>query len=207
MAQACKDSQREADTVQLVAVSKMQPQDRIQTMLDSGQRLFGENKVQEAQDHWEALKPRYPDLRLHLIGGLQTNKVRDAVALFDVIETLDREKLVDALAQEMDKQGRRIPCYLQVNTGAEDQKGGVMPEALETLYAYATKAGLEIRGLMCIPPVDAPALFHFGLLATWARRLGLPDISMGMSADFEGAIRMGATHVRVGSALFGVREP
>lgn len=205
MAVSCQQVGRKPESVQLVAVSKKQPRDRIAAALAAGQRVFGENKVQEAQEHWADLRPIYPDLKLHLIGSLQSNKAADAVALFDVIESVDREKLVDALVAEMKRQKRDLPCYIQVNTGAEDQKGGVVPDRLEALYAYAVKAGLHVMGLMCIPPVDQPAMFHFGLLATWAKRLGLKDISMGMSADFEDAIRVGATHVRVGSALFGER--
>ncbi|MBU6234591.1 MAG: YggS family pyridoxal phosphate-dependent enzyme [Alphaproteobacteria bacterium] len=205
---AAQEAGRAAGDVTLVAVSKVQPQASIQAALDYGHRVFGENRVQEAQEHWQTLKPPYPDLKLHLIGGLQTNKARDAVALFDVIETVDRPKLADALAEAMAKQGRRLPCLMQVNTGEEPQKGGVNPQELEALYKHTQeKAGLLITGLMCIPPVGASPIFHFGLLATWAKRLGLSTLSMGMSEDFEEAIRMGATHVRVGSALFGKRAP
>lgn len=193
--------------VTLVAVSKMQPPEALQAALDAGLRVFGENRVQEAQEHWETLKDQYPDLRLHLIGGLQTNKADDAVALFDVIETVDREKLVDALAEAMDKQGHSLPCLIQVNTGREEQKGGVMPEALDMLFRYAIDKGLDITGLMCIPPVEDDPAPHFKMLAEMARKLGLKMVSMGMSADFQVAIAHGATHVRVGSALFGERAP
>jgi len=202
---ACKHSGRSHNSVELVAVSKKQPADRLVAALTAGQCVFGENRVQEAQAHWKDLRKLYPHLKLHLIGPLQTNKAADAVKLFDVIETVDREKLVDALGDEMKRQKRQLPCFIQVNTGAEDQKSGVRIEGLEALYAYATKTGLNITGLMCIPPVDQNPAFHFGLLNSWARRLGLPHLSMGMSADYETAIRMGATHVRIGSALFGVR--
>ncbi|HEY8963170.1 MAG TPA: YggS family pyridoxal phosphate-dependent enzyme [Alphaproteobacteria bacterium] len=206
IADACKQSSRDPSSVSLVAVSKMQSTADIQAALDAGQRVFGENRVQEAQDHWAAIKPRYSDLELHLIGSLQTNKATDAVALFDVIQSVDREKLVDALVIEMKKQNRPLPCYIQVNTGDEDQKGGVAPDLLQGLYNYAVNAGLKVTGLMCIPPIDQTPMFHFGLLATWAKRLGLKNISMGMSGDFEDAIRCGATHVRIGSALFGARQ-
>ncbi len=199
---AATEAGRDPLSVTLVAVSKVQPPEKLEAALKAGQRVFGENRVQEAQDHWEAARATYPDLKLHLIGGLQTNKARDAVALFDVIETIDRIRLADAVADA----GRATECLIQVNTGAEPQKGGVLPQDLESLYRHCTeKSGLVITGLMCIPPVDASPIFHFGLLATWAKRLSLSKLSMGMSHDFEEAIRMGATHVRVGSALFGER--
>ncbi|NBX66813.1 MAG: YggS family pyridoxal phosphate-dependent enzyme [Proteobacteria bacterium] len=202
IAKAVTDAGRAPESVTLVAVSKVQPPEKLKAALDCGHRVFGENRVQEAREHWEAARAAYPDLKLHLIGGLQTNKARDAVALFDVIETIDRIKLADAVADA----GRPIECFIQVNTGEEPQKGGVLPYDLEALYRHCTeKSGLKITGLMCIPPVDASPIFHFGLLATWAKRLSLPKLSMGMSQDFEEAIRMGATHVRVGSALFGER--
>ena len=204
---AARDAGRPAQSVQLVAVSKTQPPEKLQDALDAGLRLFGENRVQEAQDHWHVRRAAYPDLRLHLIGGLQTNKVREAVALFDTIETVDRERLADALAGEMARTGRRRPCFLQVNTGEGPQKGGVLPAGLENLFRHCRDAaGLDVTGLMCIPPADADPAPHFALLATWAKRLGLPQLSMGMSHDFETAIRLGATHVRVGTALFGARQ-
>lgn len=202
---ACASSERDPADVNLVAVSKMQDAAAIQEALDAGQRLFGENRVQEAEKHWTEARVRYPDLKLHLIGPLQTNKVHDAVALFDVIETVDRPALVDALAKEMAKQGRHLPCFVQVNTGAEDQKAGVGLEELPSLLAYAVDKKLTITGLMCIPPVDQPPALHFALLKKLADRHGLRDLSMGMSADFEKAIPLGATYVRVGTALFGAR--
>jgi PLP dependent protein len=207
--EAAREVKRDPATVELVAVSKVQPEERIEAALAAGQRVFGENRVQEAQSHWQSRRERFPDLRLHLIGPLQTNKVKDAVALFDVIETIDREKLAAALAGEMAKQSRKLPCFIQVNTGAEEQKAGVLPgEELEALYRACTEThGLNIVGLMCIPPVEEPPPLHFALLADWARRLGLAQLSMGMSQDYEQAIHFGATHVRVGSALFGERQP
>lgn len=203
---AAKEAGRPARAVTLVAVSKVQPPERLKAALDAGHRTFGENRVQEAYEHWQAARDTHSDLALHLIGGLQTNKAKEAVALFDVIETIDRDKVADAVANEIRKQGRKISCLIQVNTGEEPQKGGVLPQDLEALYRHATeKSGLKIEGLMCIPPVEAPPILHFGLLATWAKRLNLKTLSMGMSSDFEDAVRMGATHVRVGSALFGER--
>lgn len=202
---AAKENDHDPQAVQLVAVSKRQPDDRLDAALDSGLRLLGENRVQEAIEHWQARRAAYPDLKLHLIGPLQTNKVKEAVALFDVIETLDREKLVDALAAEMAKQGRHIPCFIQVNTGAEEQKAGVAPEDLPALLSYARDKGLTITGLMCIPPADEPPALHFALLKKLAAQYKLPDLSMGMSSDFEKAVALGATYVRVGSALFGER--
>lgn len=200
-------SGRAADSVTLVAVSKKQPEERLQEALDAGQRVFGENRVQEAQAHWAHRRAETPDLKLHLIGPLQTNKVKDAVALFDVIETVDREKLARALADEMQKQGRVLPCFIQVNTGEEEQKSGILPDALEAFYAFCTKdCGLNIVGLMCIPPADEPPALHFALLQKYAQKLGLPELSMGMSGDYERAILLGATSVRVGTGVFGVRE-
>lgn len=192
--------------VTLIAVSKQQPLEKVQAVLDAGQRVFGENRVQDAQDRWLPLKAQYPDVVLHLIGSLQTNKVKDAVALFDVIHTLDREKLATELATEMKKQNRPLPCFIQVNTGEEEQKGGVLPQDLEKLFEFATKqAGLNIIGLMCIPPENELPDMHFALLHKMAHKLGLYELSMGMSGDFDIAIRYGATHIRVGSALFGHR--
>jgi pyridoxal phosphate enzyme (YggS family) len=190
----------------LIAVSKMQPDEKIEAMLATGQRLFGENRVQEAEAHWATRRAAYPDLELHLIGPLQTNKAADAVALFDVIETLDREKLARALAKAMAAAGRWLPVFVQVNTGEEPQKAGVHPDGLAALLEVAVKdCGLDVQGLMCIPPVDEPAGPHFALLAKLARAHGLAGLSMGMSGDYELAARFGATHVRVGSALFGAR--
>ena len=196
---------RFSSDVQLVAVSKRQPAAKIAEALEAGQRCFGENKVQEALEHWQGLKADYADLSLHLIGPLQTNKVKDAVALFDVIETVDRPKLVKELASEMKKQNRFLPCFVQVNTGAEDQKAGVAVEDLSDLLQLCGDEGLEVTGLMCIPPVDEPAALHFALLSKLAKRHGLENLSMGMSGDFEKAIALGATYIRIGTALFGSR--
>ena len=190
----------------LVAVSKTQPDEALEEALASGQRVFGENRVQEARAHWEARLARFPDLELHLIGPLQSNKAEDAVRLCDVIQTLDRPKLADALAAAMAKVGRRPRLMIQVNTGEEPQKAGVSPDGLPVLLAHARAQGLEIDGLMCIPPVGEPAGPHFALLAKLARANGLQSLSMGMSGDYELAARFGATHVRVGTALFGERS-
>jgi pyridoxal phosphate enzyme (YggS family) len=206
MALAAKAAGRAPDEVKLVAVSKTFGADAVRAALDCGQRLFGENRVQEAQAKYPALRAAHPELELHLIGPLQTNKVRDAVALFDVIESVDRPKLASALAAEMARSGRRLRCFIQVNTGAEPQKAGVLPDAADAFIAEARERhGLEIEGLMCIPPVDEEPALHFALLREIARRNGLKALSMGMSADFETAIRFGATHVRIGSAIFGSR--
>lgn len=193
------------DDVRLIAVSKMQPDAHIDAALNAGHRLFGENKVQEAKLHWEARRALYPDLRLHLIGPLQTNKVREAVTLFDCIETIDRVKLVDALAEEMTRQGRALECMIQVNTGEEPQKAGVLPQDLPALLAHCRGAGVSVTGLMCIPPVGEASALHFLFLKELAQRHHLQELSMGMSEDFEKAILAGATYVRVGSALFGAR--
>lgn len=197
---------RDPATINLVAVSKMQPEERVDAALAAGQRLFGENRVQEAQERWMKRKKDFYGLKLHLVGPLQTNKVKDAVALFDCIETLDREKLALKLAEEMAAQNRDLPCFIQVNTGAEEQKAGVLPEYAGDFYDYCRyDCGLDVRGLMCIPPLDEPPALHFALLQKLAAEMGLADLSMGMSADFEKAITLGATYVRVGTALFGVR--
>ena len=173
-------------------------------LLDAGQRVFGENRVQEAEEKFPALKAGYPDLKLHLIGPLQTNKAREAVALFDVIQSVDRERLAATLAKEMERGGRRPDCYIQVNTGEEAQKAGVLPAEVDAFVAACRDTHkLPITGLMCIPPVDEEPALHFALLAKMAARNGLATISMGMSADYETAVRLGATHVRVGTALFG----
>ena len=197
---------REPGSVALVAVAKTKTPAEIRPALAAGQRLFGENRVQEALVKWPALKSEFSDIRLHLIGPLQTNKVREAVRLFDAIETVDREKLARALAAEMAKQGRRLDCFIQVNTGEELQKAGVPPREADAFIALCRdELGLAVLGLMCIPPVDEEPALHFALLREIARRNGLACLSMGMSADFEIAIRYGATHVRVGSAIFGER--
>jgi pyridoxal phosphate enzyme (YggS family) len=191
----------------LVAVSKRQSDDRIEAALAAGHRVFGENRVQEAQERWTSRRDLYPDLRLHLIGPLQTNKSADAVALFDVIEVVDRPKLARSLSAEMARQGRHLPCYVQVNTGEEDQKSGIWPEEADDFIAFCRdECGLDIAGLMCIPPVDEEPAMHFALLRTIAERNGLSDLSMGMSGDYEEAVRFGATSVRVGSAIFGSRD-
>lgn len=189
----------------LVAVSKSQPEEAIEEMLATGQRVFGENRVQEAKTHWEGRRSIFPDLELHLIGPLQTNKAEEAVRLFDMIQTLDRPKLADALAAAMAKAGRRPRLLIQVNTGEEPQKAGVTPDGLASLVAYARSKGLEPEGLMCIPPAEEPAGPHFALLAKLAKAQGLSVLSMGMSGDYALAARYGATHVRVGTALFGGR--
>ena len=197
---------RDTASVTLTAVSKTQPDEALEAALASGQRVFGENRVQEAQAHWAERRAAYPDLELRLIGPLQTNKVVEAVALFDVIETLDRDKLAAALASAMQKTGRRPRVLVQVNTGVEPQKAGVLPDQADVLIASARDVhGLNVEGLMCIPPADEAPEPHFRLLAEIAARNGLLVLSMGMSGDYETAISNGATHVRVGSALFGER--
>lgn len=190
----------------LIAVSKTFGPEAIAPLIAAGQRAFGENRVQEARAKWPALKAAHPDLVLHLIGPLQSNKAAEAVALFDCIHTVDREKIARALKTEMDKQGRDLPCFVQVNIGAEPQKAGVAPaEAVAFAKACRDVIGLDVVGLMCIPPADLPAGPYFAQLAGLARAAGLAGLSMGMSGDFETAAMMGATHVRVGSALFGAR--
>jgi PLP dependent protein len=194
------------DEVELVAVTKTFSAEAIEPFLGAGQRVFGENRVQEAKEKWPALRERYPDLQLHLIGPLQTNKAREAVALFDVIETVDRDKLAGILAAEMTRAERRLPCFVQVNIGGEEQKAGIaVPEAVEFVARCRHVHGLDIVGLMCIPPDGQPAGPYFALLSELGRAAGVEKLSMGMSGDFETAIAMGATHVRVGSALFGKR--
>lgn len=206
IADAAAAAGRTGGDVTLVAVAKMHPQALAHAALVAGHRVFGENRVQEAMAKWPPLRADFPDLKLHLIGPLQTNKVKDAVALFDVIETVDREKLARALAREMEKSGKRVDCYIEVNTGEEAQKAGIHPDAADAFIATCRdELGLPVVGLMCIPPLDEEPALHFGLLAEIARRNGIDGLSMGMSADFETAIRMGATHVRVGTAVFGSR--
>ena len=194
-------------SVTLVAVSKRQPDVRIEAALNAGQRVYGENRVQEAQTRWARRRDYYKDLKLHLIGPLQTNKVGDAVALFDVIEVVDRPKLAKALGDEMIRQNRQLECYVQVNTGEELQKSGIAPDDADDFIAYCRhEVGLNVTGLMCIPPVDEEAAMHFALLNIIAKRNGLAKLSMGMSDDFEEAIAFGASAVRVGSAIFGARD-
>ncbi len=205
-AEAAKAGVRPLESVTLVAVSKAHPAEAAHRALAAGHQVFGENRVQEADEKWPLLKEEFPDVSLHLVGPLQRNKVRVAVALFDVIQTVDRLKLARALADEMDKSGRRPGCFIQVNTGEEPQKGGVTPEDADALIAECRDGlGLPIQGLMCIPPVDEEPSLHFALLREIARRNGLDSLSMGMSGDYEEAIRFGATHVRVGTAVFGER--
>jgi pyridoxal phosphate enzyme (YggS family) len=208
IAEAARAAGRSPSDVTLVAVSKTHGPDRVRELLEVGHRVFGENRVQEAEGKFPELKVAWPDLELHLIGPLQTNKARDAVALFDVIQSVDRERLAAALVKEMEKLGRRPDCYIQVNTGEEPQKAGILPKDLDAFVALCRdQYKLPVVGLMCIPPVDEEPALHFALLAKMAARNGLARLSMGMSADYETAVRLGATHVRVGSALFGSRPP
>lgn len=196
-----------AQHVQLVAVSKMQDAAAIMPLLEAGHRVFGENRVQETAGKWPALRAQYGDIQLHLIGHLQTNKAKDAVALFDVIETIDSGRIALVLSEEMQKQDRNLACFIQVNTGEEAQKDGIAPRDVEKLLRVCREdAGLNIKGLMCIPPAGELPDMHFALLHKLAHESGLPSLSMGMSADFKTAIRYGATHVRIGTALFGARE-
>jgi PLP dependent protein len=198
---------RGSGAVSLIAVSKTQPVEAVRAALQAGQRIFGENRVQEGMAKFPGLRGEFSDFELHLIGPLQTNKVRDAVAHFDVIETVDRPRLAEALAREMERTGRRLPCLIEVNTGEEPQKAGLLPEAADAFIADCReRLALPIAGLMCIPPEHEEPALHFALLREIARRNGLGQLSMGMSADFETAIRFGATHVRVGTAIFGARR-
>lgn len=206
IAKAAADAGRDASQVSLIAVSKSHPASAAAAALAAGHRVFGENRVQEAQEKWPSLKADFPDAIVHLIGPLQTNKSADAVALFDVIQTLDREKLARTLAKEMDRLDRRPDLYIQVNTGEESQKSGVLPLDADGFIAQCRdEMGLPVVGLMCIPPVDENPALHFALLADMAARNGLDRLSMGMSADYETAVRLGATDVRVGTAIFGAR--
>ena len=206
IARAEADHGYASGSVTLVAVSKTMMASRIRPALEAGQRVFGENRVQEAKEKWPALREAFPGVELHLIGPLQTNKVREAIALFDVIETLDRPRLASALAEERDR-GASLPrLLLQVNTGAEPQKAGILPEEADAFLENCREVwNLPVEGLMCIPPADQPPSPHFALLEQIARRNGLSVLSMGMSADYDAAIQLGATHVRVGSAIFGSR--
>ena len=206
IAAAAQAAGRPSRDIVLVAVSKTFPAEDIHPVLGAGQRVFGENRVQEAKAKWPQLKAEFPDVELHLIGPLQSNKAAEAVALFDVIETVDRPKIAQALASEIVRQKRSPKLLIQVNTGAEPQKAGVLPEATDAFLAECRAMGLEIAGLMCIPPANEEPALHFALLEKIARRNGLNLISMGMSADYETAVKFGATHVRVGSAIFGARD-
>ena len=201
------ESNRSPNEITLIAVSKQQQEDRVDASLATGHRVYGENRVQEAQKRWSIRKYDYPDLRLHLIGPLQSNKAADAVRLFDVIHTIDRPKIAIAIAKEAAQQKKYIQCFVQVNTGDEPQKSGISPCDLSSFVDFCREeVGLPITGLMCIPPVDEEAAIHFGFLNTLASRNNLTGLSMGMSSDYAEAIRFGATHIRVGSALFGSRE-
>jgi pyridoxal phosphate enzyme (YggS family) len=205
IARAARIARRDPGDVTLVAVSKTQSSEAIRPLLSAGQRDFGENRVQEAQEKWPALREEFPDARVHLIGQLQSNKAADAVALADAIHSVDRSSLVAALARAMDAADRRPACFVQVNIGEEEQKGGCAIDALPALLAEARAADLPVAGLMCLPPAGLDAAPYFALLAKIARDSGLAGLSMGMSDDFETAVTLGATHVRVGSALFGAR--
>lgn len=204
---AAQAAGRSADDVTLIAVSKMQPNERVAEVLDQGHRVFGENRVQEAAGKWPDFRVQYQGVELHIIGPLQTNKARQAMELADVIHTVDRPKLAKTIARIAQEIGACPDLFIQVNTGEEPQKAGVLPADADAFIADCTGLDLPIRGLMCIPPVDEDPSLHFALLAKIAARNGLPGLSMGMSGDFETAIRLGATHVRVGSAIFGERPP
>lgn len=205
IAHAARIAGRKPEDVTLIAISKTHDADTILPLIEQGQRVFGENRVQEAQGKWPALKERFPDVELHLVGQLQSNKADDAVELFDCIHSVDRPSLVAALGKAMEKAGRKLPCFIQVNIGEEEQKGGCAIADLPALLAQASEAGLPVVGLMCVPPADIEPAPFFAFLAKLAADNGLEKLSMGMSGDYETAIMLGATHVRVGSALFGAR--
>ena len=205
--QACKEQARNSSDIKLLAVSKNFGTDKIEPLLQQGHLRFAENRVQEAESKWVDLRTKYPNIELHLIGALQSNKASSAVALFDVIHSLDRQKLAKKLASEMQEQNKSLPCFIQVNIGEEDQKAGIALAELSDFYAYATRdLSLDIIGLMAIPPVDVEPSPYFALLQKKGRELGLPHLSMGMSADFEIAIGFGADYIRIGTALFGKRD-
>lgn len=205
IARACKPARRKPEDVTLIAVSKTHQADAIQPLIDAGQRVFGENRVQEAQGKWPALREAHPDIALHLIGQLQSNKAEEAVALFDCIHSLDRPSLLTALAKAMDKAGRQVPCFVQVNIGDEAQKGGCPIAELPAFLAEVRATAIPLAGLMCIPPADTEAAPFFAFLAKLAADNGVTGLSMGMSGDYETAVMLGASHVRVGTALFGSR--
>ena len=208
IAEAEAKAGRTAGTTKLIAVSKVQPLERVEAILEEGHRVFGENRVQEAAGKWPDFRERFDGVELHLIGPLQTNKVKQAVGLFDAIHSVDREKLARKLAEEFDSSGRQLPCFLQINTGEEPQKAGCLPADADAFVRSCREdLQLPVEGLMCIPPVDEEPSLHFALLKKIAERNGLTGLSMGMSGDFERAIALGATHVRVGSAIFGARVP
>jgi hypothetical protein len=205
IARMCKPARREPEDVTLIAVSKTHSPEAIQPLIAAGQRVFGENRVQEAQGKWPALREAHPGIELHLIGQLQSNKAEEAVALFDMIHALDRPSLLAALARAMDKAGRQVPCFVQVNIGDEPQKGGCPIANLPKFLAEVRATAIPLAGLMCIPPADTEAAPFFALLAKLAADHGVTGLSMGMSGDYETAVMLGATHVRVGTALFGAR--
>jgi PLP dependent protein len=205
IARVCKPARRRPEDVTLIAVSKTHGPEAITPLIDAGQRVFGENRVQEAQAKWPALRAAHPDIELHCIGQLQSNKAEEAVALFDCIHALDRPSLLTALAKAMDKTGLRRPCFVQVNIGDEAQKGGCPIAELPAFLAEVRATAIPLAGLMCIPPADTEAAPFFALLAKLAADNGLEGLSMGMSGDYETAVMLGATHVRVGTALFGAR--
>lgn len=202
---ACLSSGRERESVQLIAVSKKQPDERVVDVLEEGHTVFGENQVQEAARKWPGFKERFNGIELHLLGPLQSNKARQAMELFDVIHSVDRPKIAKTIARLAEEMGQCPKLFLQVNTGEEPQKAGVLPSEIDGFVAECRKLGLPVIGLMCIPPVDEEPSLHFALLAKLAKRNGLEALSMGMSGDFEKAVAQGATHVRVGSAIFGER--
>jgi hypothetical protein len=206
IAKAAEDAGRDPAEVTLIAVSKMQPDDRVRAVLDQGHRVFGENRVQEAAGKWPGFREEFGGIDLHIIGPLQSNKVRQAMELAQAIHSVDRPKLASAIARIADETGHCPDLFVQVNTGEEPQKAGVLPQDADAFVAEVRKLGLPLRGLMCIPPVDEAPSLHFALLAKIAERNGLSALSMGMSGDFEQAIALGATHVRVGSAIFGARD-
>ncbi len=208
IARACRDARRDPTSVTLVAVSKTFAAEAIEPVIAAGQRVFGENRVQEAKAKWPVLTARHPDIELHLVGSLQSNKAKEAVALFDAIHSVDRASLAEALAKEIARQKRQPLLFVEINTGAEAQKSGVLPQEADAfLAACRDRYGLAVSGLMCIPPHDEAPAPHFALTAKIAGRKGLKFLSMGMSADFPAAIAFGATHVRVGTAIFGTRPP
>mgnify|MGYP006267004409 FL=1 len=207
IARAAQDCGRDPAAVTLVCVTKTFPAEDVVPLLEAGHRVYGENRVQEAMGKWPSLRERFPDIELHLIGPLQSNKTREAVETFDVIQSVDREKIAKALAEEIARSGKHPRLFVQVNTGAEPQKAGILPQDADAFLAFCREScGLSIEGLMCVPPVDEQASPHFALLADIAARNGLHQLSMGMSSDYELAIQLGATYVRVGSAIMGVRD-
>jgi len=205
VAKACAAAGRAPESVTLIAVSKVQPNERVAAVLDEGHRVFGENRVQEAAGKWPAFRERYDGIALHLLGPLQTNKARQAMELFQVIHSVDRPKVAQTIARLAQEMGHCPKIFLQINTGEEEQKAGVMPAEADAFVAEARALDLPVRGLMCIQPVEEEPSLHFALLAKMAERNGLTGLSMGMSGDFESAIALGATHIRVGSAIFGER--